>query len=57
MVALTPFVQGLLLGVAAGAALLKALEMIVEEWRRIKAYERARERLRCFIQGDEEVRE
>jgi len=48
----TPFVQGFLLGVAVGAAMLKALELIVEELRRIRAYERTRESLRRFIQGE-----
>jgi len=51
----TPFIQGVLLGVAVGAAILKALEMIVEELRRLRAYEKAREKLRRFIQGDEEA--
>lgn len=49
---MTPFIQGFLLGVAVGAALLRALELLVEEFRRIRAYERARESLRRFIQGE-----
>jgi len=48
----TPFVQGFLLGAAVGAAMLKALELIAEEIRRLKAYERTRKSLKQFIQGE-----
>jgi len=43
---------GLAVGASIGTATLRALEIICEELRRIRAYERAREKLRRFIQGE-----
>ena len=42
-------VIGFVMGLAVGAALVK----LVEEIQRLRAYERARESLRRFIQGEE----